>query len=200
MGPRLTRKLQLKAFTRVLTVGDKLKPHAAGSAVYAGAEHFGAAKGAQQTSRTIGAIVDLGGTRNTYWKTFYSLLQGPNHPGAQAGTVPLKPVKLSQPSVWLDETSRCCSAEEQDSHPGGSASSSSSHLSLSCTQGCVFSTELSFQRCSTATGKNILSLQWLRCALTPLLFKKNTNVFFSFLLDSMILYEDEKQLLTSGDW
>lgn len=70
MGLRLTRKLQLKAFTRVLTVGDELKPHAAGSAVYAGAEHFRAAKGAQQTSRTIGAIVDLGGTRNTYWKHF----------------------------------------------------------------------------------------------------------------------------------
>lgn len=179
MGLRLTRKLQLKAFTRVLTVGDELKPHAAGSAVYAGAEHFRAAKGAQQTSRTIGAIVDLGGTRNTYWKTLYSLLQGPNHPGAQTGTVPLKPVKLSQLRVWLGETSRCCSAEEQDSHPGGSASPSS-HLSLSCTQGCVFRMKLSFQRCSTATGKNILSLQWLRCALTPLLFKKNTNVFFPF--------------------
>lgn len=43
----LTGKLQLKAFTRVLSVGDELEPHAAGSAVDAGAEHFGAAEGAQ---------------------------------------------------------------------------------------------------------------------------------------------------------
>ena len=71
MGLRLTRKLQLKAFTCVLTVGDKLKPHAAGSAVYAGAKHFRAAKGAQQASRAIVAIVDLGGTRNTYWKSYF---------------------------------------------------------------------------------------------------------------------------------
>lgn len=39
MGLRLTRKLQLKAFTGVLAVGDKLEPHAAGSAVDAGAKH-----------------------------------------------------------------------------------------------------------------------------------------------------------------
>lgn len=71
MGLRLTRKLQLKAFTRVLAVGDKLEPHAAGSAVYAGAEHFRAAKGAQQASRAIAAVVDLGGTRSTYWKTYF---------------------------------------------------------------------------------------------------------------------------------
>lgn len=71
MGPRLTRKLQLKAFTRVLAVGDELEPHAAGSAVYAGAKHFRATKGTQQASGAIAAIIDLGGTRNTYWKTSF---------------------------------------------------------------------------------------------------------------------------------
>ena len=54
-----------------MAVGDELQPHAAGSAVYAGAEHFGAAEGAQQASRAIAAVVDLGGTRNRYWKTSF---------------------------------------------------------------------------------------------------------------------------------
>lgn len=69
MGLRLTGKLQLKAFAGVLTVGDELEPHAAGSAVDAGAEHFRAAEGAQQASRAVAAIIDLGGTRNEFWKT-----------------------------------------------------------------------------------------------------------------------------------
>lgn len=68
MGPRLTRELQLKAFAGVLAVGDELEPHAAGSAVDAGAEHFRAAEGTQQASRAVAAIIDLGGRRNTFWK------------------------------------------------------------------------------------------------------------------------------------
>lgn len=71
MGLGLTRKLQLEAFAGVGAVGDELQPHAAGRAVDAGAEHLGAAEGAQQASRAIAAIVHLAGTRNTEGKTCF---------------------------------------------------------------------------------------------------------------------------------
>lgn len=100
MGLKLTGELQLEAFAGVGSVGDELQPHGAGGAVDAGAQQLRVAEGAQQPGRAVGAIVDLGGTRNPAWKS---------HPCATPGIKPslpraavAAPGSLAVPTARLD--------------------------------------------------------------------------------------------------
>lgn len=55
----LTNEVQFKAFTGVIRIADKLKPHGVGGGVQGGVEQLAACKHPQQTSLITAAIKDL---------------------------------------------------------------------------------------------------------------------------------------------
>lgn len=178
MDLRLTRKLQLKAFARVLAVGDKLQPHAAGSAVYAGAEHFGAAKGAQQASRAIAAIVDLGGTRKTYWKLILFATSGTKSPLSANRDSSFQGSEIipTQSLTWRDFTMLLFWGA---GFPPGRIRILL--LTAYPALGAGVSALTLFPKAPHSYwGKHILPTVTHRCALTLQLFKKNPISFFSF--------------------